>query len=84
MKVVLSPRAQRQCKKLANPFQKGVLQHINQLANNPFPSQSKKLSGHNGFRLRYRNHRIIYHVDSKRKLITIMAVAHRKIIYKLV
>lgn len=83
MKVVVSPRAYRQRKKLSPQLKKLTLHLIQKLANNPFPPKSKKLSGREGYRLRYGDYRIIYTVDKNSKIITVTAIAHRRMIYKL-
>jgi len=60
-----------------------IVDAIESLAHNPFPSQSKKLKdSESGFRLRIGDYRIIYQVDSKKKEITIYYIRHRKDAYK--
>ncbi|MEM9216250.1 MAG: type II toxin-antitoxin system RelE/ParE family toxin [Cyanobacteria bacterium P01_F01_bin.150] len=54
------------------------------LAQNPRPDGCKKLKGKNKiyFRVRVGNYRIIYTVDDGVLLIVVVAVGHRKEIYK--
>ena len=60
-----------------------ILDAIESLADNPFPSQSKKLKdSESGFRLRIGDYRIIYQVDSEKKEIIIYHLRHRKDAYR--
>jgi mRNA interferase RelE/StbE len=60
-----------------------IVDAIESLANNPFPSQSKKLKdSESGFRLRIGDYRIIYQVDSEKKEIIIYHLRHRKDAYR--
>lgn len=54
------------------------------LAQNPRPDGCKKLKGQNKtyFRVRVGNYRIIYTIDDGVLLIVVVAVGHRKEIYK--
>ena len=56
---------------------------IRALASEPKPKQSRKLKGvEEAYRLRIRDYRVIYTVDDKEKLVIVMAVRHRKEVYR--
>lgn len=82
MQIILSPHAHRQYKKLPPALQSVIKSTISELNSIPHPVNSKKLSGRPGYRLRYGNYRIIYEIDSNAKIITILAIAHRRDIYR--
>lgn len=82
MDINLSPHAYRQYKKLPLSIQSIIKSTIANLETTPYPANSKKLSNRQGYRLRYGNYRIIYEVNKKSKKITILAIAHRRNIYK--
>lgn len=56
---------------------------IKALATEPRPHQSSKLEGtERAYRLRWRVYRVVYNVDDKQKLVTVIAVRHRKDAYR--
>ncbi|MEW6687153.1 MAG: type II toxin-antitoxin system RelE/ParE family toxin [Candidatus Edwardsbacteria bacterium] len=60
-----------------------ILDAIKNLAENPFPIQSRKMRGsESSYRLRVGNYRVIYQVDTENKVVTIYHVRHRKDAYK--
>jgi mRNA interferase RelE/StbE len=59
-----------------------ILGAISNLSDNLFPSQSKILSGREGWRLRVGNYRVIYTVSSSNITLFVVKVGHRKNIYR--
>jgi len=83
MKVTLSPRAEKQLKKLPKTNQIFVAKKIRGLEKALRPRGEAKLKGFkNIFRVRVGDYRIVY--KRTKKLIYIVSIAHRKDIYKLV
>ena len=82
MEILLTPHAFKQLNKLPPPLKAILKSKILTLDLDPFPHGYKKLTGRNGYRLRYGDYRIIYKISTN-KQITIEAVAHRKEIYKI-
>jgi mRNA interferase RelE/StbE len=78
MKIQLTPHAYKQYKKLPQSLQLLLQSTVAKLVDTPNPPEYKKLSGREGYRLRYGDYRIIYKIDSVAKLITIESLAHRK------
>ena len=66
--------------------QKKERQHIikrsGQLADNPRPSGSKKLSGHDRYRIRQGAYRIVYSIKDDELIIVVVKVGNRKDIYR--
>jgi mRNA interferase RelE/StbE len=58
-----------------------IIRRISQLADDPRPVGAKKLSGHDRYRIRQGNHRIVYGIDDKELTVTVVKVAHRKDVY---
>jgi mRNA interferase RelE/StbE len=52
------------------------------LEENPLPKGVKKLSGIDAYRIRVGDYRILYQINSKKKIIEIIAIAHRKDAYR--
>jgi len=60
-----------------------ILDAIENLAENPFPIQSRKMKGaESSYRLQVGDYREIYQVDTEKKVIIIYHVRHRKEAYK--
>ncbi len=60
-----------------------ILEAVESLAINPFPSQSRKLRDvEKSYRIRVGDYRIVYQVDEKEGMVTIYHIRHRKDIYR--
>jgi len=59
-----------------------ILKKIAELADNPRPPHSKKLSGQERYRLRQGNCRILYEIEDTVLLIIVVKVGHRQSIYR--
>lgn len=60
-----------------------ILNAIEGLSENPFPTQCRKLKGsETSYRIRIGDYRVIYQVDSRSRMVTIFHVRHRKEAYK--
>ena len=57
-------------------------QKIKQLSIDPRPRGYQKLSGHDRYRLRQGQYRIIYSVEDKDLVVYVVKVGHRKDIYR--
>ena len=58
-----------------------IIRRIGQLADNPHPVGSKKLSGHDRYRIRQGNYRIVYGISDKELTVTVVKVGHVKDVY---
>lgn len=81
-KIFLSSKADKQLNKLPQKMHDFALEKIEDLKENPYPSQSKKLVNREGYRIRVGDYRILYALEKKRHEIVILSVAHRKDAYK--
>lgn len=59
-----------------------ILETIKQLGENPRPHGCKKLKGTEAYRVRYGDYRIVYTINDKEILITVVKIGHRKDVYK--
>jgi len=80
--VELSKKAQKQLDKLSDKIAEPIFEAITELENNPRPAGYKKLKGRDGYRIRVGNYRIIYDIYDHELIIDIIALGHRKDIYK--
>lgn len=75
--------AERDLERLGAPLVKGIWQAILGLGDHPRPRQSRKLRGGEGaYRLRVRDYRVIYGVADEARVVTIVAIRHRREAYR--
>jgi len=55
-----------------------IMRQIGQLAADPRPPGSKKLTGHDKYRLRQGSYRIVYSIENKETIVVVVKVGHRK------
>lgn len=65
--------------KLESSVSRRIVKKVEELSENPFSKDIKKLKGSNDFRLRIGDYRVIFSIDNK--IIQILKVGHRKNIY---
>ncbi len=82
MKILITKKAEKELDKIPDQLAKTIVKHILTLAENPYPTNSKKLQGLGDWRLRVGSFRVLYTIDKKRKEITILRVADRKTVYR--
>ena len=72
----------KQLQKLDFILSKRIFKKVEELKPNPFSKNIKRLKGDGAFRLRIGDYRIIFDIDRKKGLITILRLGYRKNIYK--
>ncbi|MBN1345940.1 MAG: type II toxin-antitoxin system RelE/ParE family toxin [Phycisphaerae bacterium] len=60
----------------------GLLKTLLNLETNPRPRGSKRLRGGDEYRLRVGSYRILYTVDDSGQVVEIIAVGHRRDVYR--
>ncbi len=75
--------ARKEIKKLPKDIIIKIINTVDKLTVNPFPTGSRKLTGtQHTYRLRVGNYRIVYSVESDNLVILIIRIRHRKDVYK--
>ena len=59
-----------------------IIHHIGELAIDPRPPGSKKLSGNDKYRVRQGSYRIVYSIEDKELIVVVVKVGHRKDVYR--
>ena len=67
-------------KKLETSISNRIYKKVDQLIENPFSKDIRKLKGMNAFRLRVGDYRVIFEIE--KDIICILKVGHRKNIYE--
>lgn len=82
MRLQLTPKAQKELDKIDDKIAFRISQKIYQLRNDPFGSDSQKLGGGKGYRIRIGDWRVIYIVDKASKTVTVIRIRHRREVYR--
>lgn len=81
-KIEFKKTAAKELNSLPNREIKKIVVAINHLVENPRPTNSKKLSGSERYRLRIGDYRILYEIENQVLIIYIVKIAHRKDVYR--
>ena len=80
--LVIKRSAERELRRLPKANLSRVVQRIRELAHNPRPSGSEKLSGQDRYRVRQGDYRVVYSVDDEERLVEIVKIGHRREVYR--
>ena len=80
--VAILRSAQKQLAKIDRQSRVRIISAIRGLANDPRPPGSKKLSGRPAWRIRIGAYRVIYEVLDEQLLVLVVAVGHRREVYR--
>jgi mRNA interferase RelE/StbE len=75
-------RAQKELSELPTEAYERVRDNIFALAEYPRPPSCVKLTNREGWRIRIGDYRVIYDIDDKQRIITVLAIGHRRDIYR--
>ena len=82
-RIEFSPGAARQLRKLDGSARRRAQAAVELLAHEPRPAGAKKLVGGDGeWRVRTGDYRIVYEVDDGVLLVLVLAVGHRREVYR--
>jgi len=81
-KINITPAAEKEYLKLPRQVQEKARIKILALEDNPRPYGSKKLKNTDFYRLRLGDYRIVYAVYEEKKLVKILAMGHRRDVYR--
>lgn len=81
-RVEIEPPARRALAKLSRPIATRIIRRLEALAEDPRGMGAVKLSGHNAYRVRVGDYRILYAVLDDRMLVLVVELGHRRDIYR--
>ncbi|MCU0858294.1 MAG: type II toxin-antitoxin system RelE/ParE family toxin [Pontiellaceae bacterium] len=81
-KIVVKKSVAKDLKSLPKKDVQRILSAIEQLADDPRPPQSKKLSGQERFRIRQGNYRILYTIEDNQLVVCVVKVGNRRDVYR--
>jgi mRNA interferase RelE/StbE len=74
--------AKKSLQKFPKKIQKRIQGVITVLETNPLPPIAEKLKGRDAYRIRVSDYRIIYSIENNKLLIVVVAIGHRREIYR--
>ena len=80
--ILIEPAARRSLSKLPRDVQARLVARMELLKTDPRPHGSTKLTGHEAYRVRVGDYRIIYAILDARLLILIVDVGNRRDVYR--
>jgi mRNA interferase RelE/StbE len=76
------PSVEKEMDRFTDLIHERISAKILTLENNPRPRGYKKLSGREEYRIRAGDYRILYVVNDKTRIVTILSVGHRRDVYR--
>jgi mRNA interferase RelE/StbE len=80
-KIVIKQSVSKDLRPIPNQDVKRILKRIDELAHDPRPPGSEKLTGAEKYRVRQGNYRILYTIEDQIITVTIVKVGHRRDVY---
>ncbi len=80
--IILKRSAERELDELSEEVFTRIADQIQELELDPRRQGSKKLRGSNSYRIRIGDYRVIYTIDDRLETVEIVAVGHRRDIYR--
>lgn len=80
--VLIRRRAMKDLANIPSDYVQLITQHINDLAQNPYPPDAKKLQNDSGYSQRVGVYRILYDIDTTERILTIYRIKHRREAYR--
>ena len=78
----IKPSAAKEIEALPKNDRLRVIKRIKGLPENPRPPGCEKLSGHDKYRVRQGEYRIVYSVSDEELIVLVVKVAHRREVYR--
>ena len=81
-KLLIKPSASKELEALPRKDRSRIAAKIENLADNPRPPGSEKLSGEEKYRLRQGDYRVLYSIQDGSMAVTIVRIGHRREVYR--
>jgi len=80
--LVVKKSAERELRDIPKADLRRIMNRLRGLIQNPRPSGCEKLSGHDRYRVRQGDYRVVYAIDDDQQLVTIVKIGHRREVYR--
>jgi mRNA interferase RelE/StbE len=80
--LVVKRSAERELRALPKQDLRRVTKRLQDLSHNPRQAGCEKLSGHEQYRIRQGDYRIVYAIDDATHVVTLVKIGHRREVYR--
>ncbi|WP_455378085.1 type II toxin-antitoxin system RelE family toxin [Petrachloros mirabilis] len=80
--IIVKKSAERELRALPKRDLRRVTKRLQILSHNPRPPGSEKLSGHDQYRIRQGDYRMVYTIDEDQRVVAIVKIGHRRDVYR--
>lgn len=80
--VVIKRSAAKELEDVPRKDRVRIVERIEALASDPRPTGAEKLAGNDKYRIRQGTYRVVYEIDDKVVVVTVVKVAHRREVYR--
>ena len=81
-RLLIKPSVGKEIEALPKQDRRRIVAKITSLSRDPRPPGSEKLSGHDRYRLRQGNYRILYEIQDLDLIVVVVKVGHRRDVYR--
>lgn len=81
-KLLIKPSAVKELEALPAKDRRRLVARLQRLSSDPRPLGSEKLSGHDLYRIRQGNYRVLYSVEDLALIVLVIKVGHRRDVYR--
>jgi mRNA interferase RelE/StbE len=81
-RLLIKPSAVKELEALPAKDRRRLATRLQKLSVDPRPAGSEKLSGHDLYRIRQGNYRVLYSVHDRELVILVIKVGHRREVYR--
>ena len=81
-RVIIPKSVQKELDRLPDEVVRPILARLAQLETAPCPVDVKKLKGHEAWRIRVGDYRVIYEIQDRQLQILVITIGHRREIYR--
>jgi mRNA interferase RelE/StbE len=81
-RIEYTPSAAKTLRNYDRVLQRRILAKIEKLSENPRPMGATKLSGHEAYRIRIGDYRIIYAIADEKLLVLVVEIGNRRDVYR--
>ncbi len=81
-RLLIKPSATKELEALPFKDRRRVVARVRQLAAVPRPTGAEKLSGHDVYRVRQGDYRIVYQIIDHDRIVSVFKIGHRRDVYR--
>ena len=81
-RLLIKPSAGKEIEAVPKQDRRQIVAKITSLSRNPRPPGCEKLSGHDQYRLRQGNYRILYEIQDLDLVVLVVKIGHRRDVYR--